>query len=85
MAGSSVPVIDISSLLLGGEERSATVARIGAACRDWGFFQVTGHPYLQTLSEESGSRPGGFLRGLMPSKPVSPVPRIMPAAGSTVS
>jgi isopenicillin N synthase-like dioxygenase len=43
MAGSSVPVIDISSLPLGGEERSATVARIGAACRDWGFFQATGH------------------------------------------
>ena len=34
----TVPVIDIEAL-----ERSASLAEIDRACRDWGFFQVTGH------------------------------------------
>jgi isopenicillin N synthase-like dioxygenase len=34
----AVPVIDIAEL-----ESSKSLAAIDAACRDWGFFQVTGH------------------------------------------
>lgn len=34
----SVPVIDITRL-----DAPATLAAIDRACRDWGFFQVTGH------------------------------------------
>ncbi len=34
-----VPVIDISALL----EDSASLAALDKACRNWGFFQVTGH------------------------------------------
>jgi isopenicillin N synthase-like dioxygenase len=38
----SLPVVDVSTLLAGGEE-GAVAARIGAACRDSGFFYITGH------------------------------------------
>ena len=34
----SVPVIDIAAL-----EKADSLRAIDAACRDWGFFQVTGH------------------------------------------
>ncbi len=34
----NVPVIDITAL-----EHSASIRAIDRACRDWGFFQVTGH------------------------------------------
>jgi isopenicillin N synthase-like dioxygenase len=34
----AVPVIDISRL-----EQASTLREIDAACRDWGFFQATGH------------------------------------------
>jgi isopenicillin N synthase-like dioxygenase len=34
----NVPVIDIAEL-----ESPASLARIDSACREWGFFQVTGH------------------------------------------
>lgn len=43
MGNKSVPVIDIAHLVGCGEERRKPVAAIGAACRDWGFFQITGH------------------------------------------
>lgn len=38
MITESVPVIDIADL-----EDAATLTRLDAACRDWGFFQVVGH------------------------------------------
>ena len=40
---SELPVIDISPLLSGSQERGAVAERIGAACRDSGFFYVSGH------------------------------------------
>lgn len=38
-----LPVIDISPLLSGSREMGAVAERIGAACRDNGFFYVSGH------------------------------------------
>ncbi len=43
MPDKSVPVIDIKTLVSGSRQRHDTVAEIAAACRNWGFFQVTGH------------------------------------------
>ncbi len=40
----NVPVIDIEEL-----EHPASLAAIDRACRDWGFFQVTGHGIDQQL------------------------------------
>ena len=40
-----VPVIDISTLL----EDSAALGALDEACRNWGFFQVTGHGLDQRL------------------------------------
>jgi isopenicillin N synthase-like dioxygenase len=40
----AIPVIDVSPLLTGGPEGEAAIARaLGQACRDIGFFYVTGH------------------------------------------
>ena len=38
-----IPSIDLSPFIEGAPESPETVAAIAAACRDWGFFQVTGH------------------------------------------
>jgi polar amino acid transport system ATP-binding protein len=38
-----VPVIDVSALVAGSPARTEVAARIGLACRDRGFFYVTGH------------------------------------------
>ncbi|MER6944963.1 2-oxoglutarate and iron-dependent oxygenase domain-containing protein [Nonomuraea sp. NPDC000554] len=40
---SELPVIDIAPLLTDGDAAHATADEIGAACRDSGFFYVTGH------------------------------------------
>ncbi|MEU0567587.1 2-oxoglutarate and iron-dependent oxygenase domain-containing protein [Nonomuraea sp. NPDC005983] len=40
---SELPVIDIAPLLTRGDAAHATADEIGAACRDSGFFYVTGH------------------------------------------
>jgi len=35
-----IPVIDLSGLNGGDEERSRTLAELHDACKDWGFFWV---------------------------------------------
>jgi len=48
----TVPVIDIADLLDGDVlAGSPPVAAVAAACRDWGFFQVTGHGISADLVE----------------------------------
>src|SRR5690606_15702374 len=42
MSEKALPVIDVAPLLSGGDA-SAVAAAIGEACRDLGFFYVTGH------------------------------------------
>lgn len=44
MSVGEVPVIDVSNL-----GRSETRRAVDAACRDWGFFQIVGHPIEQSL------------------------------------
>jgi isopenicillin N synthase-like dioxygenase len=52
---SSIPVIDVNPLILGEEARRDVAAKIGQACREYGFFYVVGHgvsEYLQRRLEE---------------------------------
>jgi len=43
MTHQTVPVIDITPLRSKTKQRKETIDQVGKACRDWGFFQVTGH------------------------------------------
>lgn len=45
----TIPVIDVKPLVLGSEERYAVAAKIGAACREHGFFYITGHGVSESL------------------------------------
>jgi isopenicillin N synthase-like dioxygenase len=42
-----IPVIDIRAI-----EQPATLKALDSACREWGFFQVTGHGIDETLIED---------------------------------
>jgi isopenicillin N synthase-like dioxygenase len=44
-----IPVIDISALVSGNEDRREVAGRIGQACRDWGFFYIVGHGVDENL------------------------------------
>jgi isopenicillin N synthase-like dioxygenase len=46
---SHIPIIDISALVCGAGERHGVAARIGRACRDSGFFYITGHGVDEAL------------------------------------
>ncbi|OEL24162.1 1-aminocyclopropane-1-carboxylate oxidase 1 [Dichanthelium oligosanthes] len=47
-----IPVIDLSGLNGGGEERSRTMAQLHEACKDWGFFWVENHGVEAALMDE---------------------------------
>ena len=50
-----IPVIDVNPLVVGTEARRDVAAKMGQACREWGFFYVVGHgvdEYLQRRLEE---------------------------------
>jgi isopenicillin N synthase-like dioxygenase len=54
-----IPVIDVTPLVGGAGDRDATAAAIGRACRECGFFYVTGHgvdPALETRLFEQARR-----------------------------
>jgi isopenicillin N synthase-like dioxygenase len=56
---SHIPTINISALISGTEDRQDVAARIGQACRDYGFFYVVGHgvdEHLQRRLEEVSQR-----------------------------
>ncbi len=38
-----IPLVDISGLVAGTQQRHEVAARIGQACRECGFFYVVGH------------------------------------------
>src|SRR6266850_1193667 len=44
-----IPVIDVSALVSGKEDRDEVSGRIGQACRDWGFFYIVGHGVDENL------------------------------------
>jgi len=55
----SLPVIDVSPLVTGSGDLPGVAARIGAACREVGFFYVVGHGVdegLQARLEEQSRR-----------------------------
>lgn len=47
-----IPVIDLSGLNGGDEERSRTLAELHDACKDWGFFWVENHGVDAPLMDE---------------------------------
>jgi isopenicillin N synthase-like dioxygenase len=52
-------VIDVGPLVTGSGDRSRAAAEIARACREWGFFYVTGHHVdegLQRRLEDAGRR-----------------------------
>jgi isopenicillin N synthase-like dioxygenase len=55
---SNVPVIDVGPLVTGAGDRSRVAADIAHACREWGFFYVTGHGVDEALQRrlEQASR-----------------------------
>jgi isopenicillin N synthase-like dioxygenase len=52
MPGQRIPVIDLKPLDGGGLRREETIAAIGAACREYGLFHITGHGISSDLIED---------------------------------
>jgi isopenicillin N synthase-like dioxygenase len=48
---SQIPVIDVSPLVLGTEARHVVAAKIGEACREYGFFYIVGHGVSEDLHQ----------------------------------
>lgn len=48
---SQIPIIDISGLIAGTNEKHNVAKQIGAACRDFGFFYITGHGIEESLQQ----------------------------------
>ena len=46
---SNIPIINISALVSGKEDRHEVAAKIGQACRDCGFFYIVGHGVEEAL------------------------------------
>jgi len=57
----TLPIIDISSLIAGSAGRREAAARIGEACRDFGFFYVNGHGVNERLQRELEMVSRGFF------------------------
>src|ERR1700704_4660583 len=61
-AMNSIPVIDIAALVKGSpEEARATAQALGAACRDVGFFYVSGHGVPPDLIARVFAMSAGFF------------------------
>lgn len=48
---SRLPLIDVAPLVADTTGRHAVAAQIGQACRDWGFFYITGHGVSAKLQQ----------------------------------
>lgn len=46
----AIPIIDVAGLVAGSDDGGRAIAAISSACRDVGFFYVTGHPVPEALS-----------------------------------
>jgi isopenicillin N synthase-like dioxygenase len=61
---STIPVIDISPLVNGSPAQAHTVAKaLGSACREVGFFYVTGHGVPQALRARVFESSAAFFAG----------------------
>jgi isopenicillin N synthase-like dioxygenase len=59
---SQIPIIDVSPLATGEAAQTAKVAaEIGAACRDIGFFYVSGYPVPQSLMDGAFAASAAFF------------------------
>ncbi len=47
-----IPIVDVSGLVSGTEERYEVAAKIGQACRDYGFFYIIGHGVDENLQQQ---------------------------------
>lgn len=47
-----IPIIDISALVKGSDERHVVASKIGQACREWGFFYIVGHGVPSALQQQ---------------------------------
>jgi isopenicillin N synthase-like dioxygenase len=64
MPVSTIPVIDIAPLVSGSPEEAHTVARaLGSACRDVGFFYVSGHGVPAALLARVFQTSAAFFAG----------------------
>lgn len=61
MAANRVPIIDIQPLDSPNPRREETITTIGTACREYGFFQITGHGIPLDLIERVWSETKGFF------------------------
>jgi polar amino acid transport system ATP-binding protein len=59
---SSLPIIGVAPLATGGVEKQLTAAKIDAACRQSGFFYVTGHGIDAGLAAATASIGSRVLR-----------------------
>jgi isopenicillin N synthase-like dioxygenase len=57
----AVPVINFEPLTSGNAQRRKTVAQIAAACRTWGFFQITRHGIPEELISRVWYETKGFF------------------------
>ncbi|CAD7695450.1 unnamed protein product [Ostreobium quekettii] len=61
----SAPVIDVGPLLLDADADAAAVesavAQVGAACREWGFFQAVGHGVPDALLARFNAQARAFF------------------------
>jgi len=60
-ASAGLPVIDLSQLAGGAAGRDAIATQIGAACRDHGFFYVTGHGVPAGLLDQLAAASAEFF------------------------
>jgi isopenicillin N synthase-like dioxygenase len=49
---SPIPIIDVSALVSGTEDRRDIAVHMGKACREWGFFYVVGHGVDERLQSQ---------------------------------
>ncbi|MEP9386054.1 2-oxoglutarate and iron-dependent oxygenase domain-containing protein [Mesorhizobium sp. KR9-304] len=62
MSSSDIPLIDVSPLATGeARETAGVAARIGAACRDIGFFYVAGHSVPPSLVSKAFAMSATFF------------------------
>jgi isopenicillin N synthase-like dioxygenase len=57
----NIPVINIEALLAGSSARHEIAAQLGRACRDYGFFYVTGHGVSLALQQRLASASRQFF------------------------